>query len=73
VDEYLFAKLETRRDIAVRKLNVVSWESPIAERWLRDVPELPYLVVYGPDGKRLGDLYGAKLKSLDALLERKSP
>lgn len=69
VDEHLFQKLETRRDIAIRKLNVVSWESPIAERWLRDVPELPYLVVYGPDGRRLADLYGAKLDELDALLD----
>jgi thiol-disulfide isomerase/thioredoxin len=73
VDEHLFAKLETRNDIAVRKLDVASWESPIAERWLRDVPELPYLVVFGPDGRRLGDIAGAKLEELDALLEPRSP
>jgi thiol-disulfide isomerase/thioredoxin len=73
VDEHLFAKLETRHDIAVRKLNVVSWESPIAERWLRDVPELPLLVVYGPDGTRLAELSGAKLDALDALLDGRSP
>jgi thiol-disulfide isomerase/thioredoxin len=73
VDEHLFAKLETRTDIAVRKLNVVSWESPIAERWLRDVPELPYLVVFGPDGTRRVELSGAKLNELDAALDPGSP
>jgi thiol-disulfide isomerase/thioredoxin len=69
VDEHLFAKLQTRPDIAVRKLNVVSWESPIAERWLREVPELPLLIVYGPDGKKLGEVHGAKLRELDQLLD----
>lgn len=69
VDEHLFQKLETRQDIAVRKLNVVSWESPVAERWLRDVPELPLIVVFDPSGKEVGRLHGAALSDLDALLE----
>ncbi len=68
VDEHLFAKLETRRDIAVRKLNVVSWESPLAERWLRDVPELPLLVIFDPQGKQIGEMHGAQLEALDELL-----
>lgn len=71
VDEHLFAKIKARPDIAIRKLNVESWESPIAERWLRDVPELPLLIVYGPDRKKRGEVHGAKLAELDRLLEAK--
>jgi thiol-disulfide isomerase/thioredoxin len=71
VDEYLFAEMKKRGDIAIRKLNVVSWDSPIAERWLRDVPELPLLIVFDPAGKRLGQVHGARFSELARLLERK--
>lgn len=68
VDEHLYAKLEKRSDIAVRKLNVVSWESPIAERYLREVPELPHVVIYDPSGRRVAEISGAKLEELDRIL-----
>lgn len=71
VSEFLFKLQETRADIAVRKLNLVSWESPLAERWLRDIPELPFIVVYGPSGEKLASLHGAKLKTLNELLTQK--
>ena len=44
--------MERRRDIAVRRLNVVDLKSPIArEQGLKSKP-LPYVVVIAPDGKR---------------------
>jgi thiol-disulfide isomerase/thioredoxin len=51
--------------LAYRKVNVVSWETPVAERYLRDVPSLPLLVVYGRDGKKVATLHGADLGRLD--------
>lgn len=30
-----------------RKLNIVEWESALGQRYLRDVPSLPFVVVYG--------------------------
>ena len=53
IDAHVFPLLGQRRDLAVRKLNVVSWETPLAERYLKNVPSLPYVVVYGKDGKKV--------------------
>lgn len=51
--------------VAYRKLNVVEWESALGKRWLRDVPSLPFVIVYGRDGKRAATLHGADLGALD--------
>jgi thiol-disulfide isomerase/thioredoxin len=65
IDAHVFALLGRRTDIAVRKLNVVSWETPLAARYLADVPSLPFVVVYGKDGKRLRTVAGLDLDALD--------
>jgi thiol-disulfide isomerase/thioredoxin len=56
--------------LAYRKLNVVDWETPLAERYLQDVPSLPLLVVYGPDGRKVATLHGAELEALDAAIRK---
>lgn len=68
VDRLLFTQLQTRKDLAVRKLNVVDWESPLAKHHLAKVPSLPYVVVYGPDGKRRGAVVGLDLAALEKLI-----
>ncbi|MEE8536732.1 MAG: thioredoxin family protein [Acidobacteriota bacterium] len=37
--------------IALRKVNVVSWDSPVAQQY--GLKELPYLLLYDPQGKLL--------------------
>jgi thiol-disulfide isomerase/thioredoxin len=69
VDEHLYPRLAQRKDIAVRKINVGSWDSPVAERWLGDVAELPFLIIYGRDGRRLATIAGAKLEEIDRALD----
>src|SRR5690606_17735589 len=49
VDVHIVKRLQAGDDIAYRKLNVVSWESPLAKRYLREVPNLPFVIVYGKD------------------------
>jgi thiol-disulfide isomerase/thioredoxin len=56
------------RTLAYRKMNLVDWESPLAERYVQKVPSLPLVVVYALDGKRLRALYGADLAALDAAI-----
>jgi thiol-disulfide isomerase/thioredoxin len=72
VDEHLFPKLSSRDDIAIRKLDVGSWETPLAERWLADVPELPFLVIYDKKGRRVTEISGAQLDALDRAIEEAS-
>ena len=70
VDEHVYEVLRGRADVAYRKLNVVSWESPLALHHLvaARVPDLPYVVIYGKDGKRLRSISGLDLDKLDQAL-----
>jgi thiol-disulfide isomerase/thioredoxin len=72
IDAHVFALLGKRRDLAVRKLNVVSWETPLAGRYLKNVPGLPYLIVHGKDGRWVGTVSGLDLDGLDAAIARAS-
>ena len=67
VDARLREVVSTRKDVAVRKLNVVSFESPLAQEMGPDFNSLPYVVVFSPEGKRT-DIVGADLPRLDKSL-----
>jgi thiol-disulfide isomerase/thioredoxin len=69
VDGHVFKKLAAKdSNVAYRKLNVMTWETPVALRYIQDVPALPYLVIYSADGKKLKALHGADLAALDAAI-----
>lgn len=71
VDGHVYGKLAAGdKTLAYRKLNVVDWDSPLAQRYVKKVPSLPFLVIYGPDGKKVTSLHGANLASLDAALAK---
>jgi len=72
VDAHVFPMLGQRSDLAVRKLNVVSWETPLAARYLKNVPGLPYVVVYGKDGKKVSAISGLDLAALDRTIAEAS-
>ncbi len=65
IDAHVFGLLEKREDLALRKLDVVSWETPLAKRYLADASGLPFVVVYGKSGKRVATVEGFDLKKLD--------
>ena len=70
VDTRLREVVAERPDVAVRRLNVVDFDSPLAREQGSRLGQLPYLVVFTPAGKR-GDVSGLDLKKLDALLAPK--
>jgi len=69
VDRHVYALINRRSDVAYRKLNVVTWESPLAQRYLTDAPGLPLLVVYGKDGRKVATLSGGDTAALDKAIE----
>jgi thiol-disulfide isomerase/thioredoxin len=73
VDSHLYRKLMDGENFAIRRIDVVSWDSPVAEQYLREVPELPLVVVYGADGVLLGKISGAELEEIDRLILNGSP
>lgn len=74
IDAHVFPLLGAGKDIAVRKLNVVDWETPIATRYLKDSGGLPYVLVYDKRGKRVRAVSGFDIKALDdAIAEARRP
>ena len=69
VDQHVYKMLAGRNDVAVRKVNIVSWDSPVAKRHLAAVSRLPYLIVHARDGRRVGAVTGLDLPALDGLID----
>lgn len=67
VDEQLREIVASRDDVAIRKLNVVDFESPLARQLGRKLRALPYVVVFEPRGKRI-EITGTNTKKLRAAL-----
>lgn len=70
LDEHVVKMLATRTDVAYRKLDIGDWDTPLAMRYLRGVPSLPYVIVYGRDGKKVDAIAGLDLPRLDAAIAR---
>lgn len=68
VDRHMLSVLRDNDDVALRKLNVVDWDSEVAKMYLRNVPSLPYVVVYGMDGKEVAKISGLQLDEIDAAI-----
>jgi thiol-disulfide isomerase/thioredoxin len=67
VDAQLREIVEHRNDVAVRKLNVIDFQSPLAREQGPKLKGLPYVVVFSPTGKRT-DLMGNDAKKLASAL-----
>jgi copper chaperone CopZ len=70
VDERLRDIVTARPDVAVRKLNVVEFESPLGKELGSRLEALPYVIVFTPSGKRI-DIAGADMAKLDKALSTK--
>ena len=68
VDARLRELIAGRKDLAVRKLNVVDFDSPLAKELGPRIEALPYVIVFDPAGKRT-DIVGADFGKLDKALD----
>lgn len=56
--------------IALRKVDIIDWDTSVARQHLKRVPQLPFVVVYGPDGKLLDKISGLKLERLKNAIQK---
>jgi thioredoxin 1 len=58
--------------IALRKIDISDWESPAAKQATRDfkLPGLPYVRVFGPGGKHIGDVHGNHIEKVETLIRK---
>jgi len=64
VDREMYAQLLKNKKLALRRLDIGDWDSPFAKKHLANVSALPFLLVYGADGKRIARIEGLKLPAL---------
>ncbi len=70
VDAEMKRILAASGDVALRKVNVVDWSSPIARQELGNVGALPYVEVYGRAGKRVAAITGLDLERLRKAIDK---
>ncbi len=70
VDHHMKEVLKQHDDVALRKVNIVDWDSAAAQQHLVGVPELPYLIVYGRNGRKVAKINGLDLAALDAAIAK---
>jgi thiol-disulfide isomerase/thioredoxin len=69
VDLHVYQALHARGDLAVRKINVVSWDSAAAREHLASAAGLPFVVVFDKRGRKVKSISGLELAQLDAAIE----
>lgn len=71
LDRRLAARVAKYPDrLAVRKVNIVDWETPVAKRYLEKVPGLPYIRIYDRRGRFVTALSQYEVDDLDEHLAR---
>ena len=53
LDGSLRALAANHRNVAIRKIDIIDWTSPVVQQ--HDIRDLPHMVLYGPDGTRLAE------------------
>ncbi len=73
IDEYMMTALGARKELAYRRLDVADWDSPLARHYLKEVPQLPYVIIYGPTGEKVDAIVGVDLPRLEKAIVKAAP
>jgi thiol-disulfide isomerase/thioredoxin len=68
LDEHLMKVAAEHTDVAYRKLDVGDWDTPLAARYLKNVRELPYVIIYDKRKKKVAQVEGLNLPKIDAAI-----
>lgn len=68
----LNALMSDRNDIAVRKIDIVEWDTPVVQQHMRSVSELPYTIIFDKAGNEVRRLTGLDIPGLHAAIEEAS-
>jgi thioredoxin 1 len=69
LDRQLYAILKQRSDVALRKIDIDDWDSPVSRHYLSQRHALPFLVFFDRQGRRMGSMLGATPRGLNRALE----
>lgn len=69
LDAYVTERLKTRHDLAYRKIDILDWDSPVVAHYMSNVNALPFVIVYGKDGKEVDRITGVDPDRLEAAID----
>jgi thiol-disulfide isomerase/thioredoxin len=72
IDDHMSKVLAEKKDVAYRRLDIGDWDSPLAKHYLQDIPQLPYVIVYGATGEKVDVIVGVDLARLDKAIAKGS-
>lgn len=66
--------VQERPNVALRTIDLKKWDSPAGRQASKEfkVPGLPYVRVYGPDGKFVGEVVGNDIEKIRKLVQGRS-
>jgi thiol-disulfide isomerase/thioredoxin len=70
LDKHMVKVLSDHPAVAYRKLDIGDWDTPLAQRYLKNISQLPYVIVYDARGAKTGEVIGLDLGKLDAAIAR---
>ena len=70
LDEHVLKLVESRQDVAYRKLDVGDWDTPLGKRYLQGVKLLPYVIVFDKQGKEVVKMSGLDVAKLDEAVSK---
>ncbi len=70
IDEHMVKVFTGKKNVAYRRLDVADWDSPLARHYLKEVSQLPYVIVYSPGGKKVDSIVGVDLARIDKAITK---
>ena len=68
IDKAMAQILQSQPEVALRKVDIVDWDSPVAAQQMKNVEGLPYVLVFDRTGKRVAAEPGMTVASLQAAI-----
>ena len=53
LEQKLVTYMKSREHIALRKINIVNWESPVTKQHLANEKSIPFVIVFSPTGEEI--------------------
>jgi thiol-disulfide isomerase/thioredoxin len=72
VSHVMNAIMSERDDVALRKIDIVDWDTPVAQQHMVGIASLPYTIIYGKTGDEVRRIVGLDIAGLNAAIDAAS-
>jgi len=65
--------MSERDDVALRKIDIIDWDTPVAQQHMSGIASLPYTIIYDPTGREVRRITGLDIPGLHAAIDEATP